>query len=77
MGFAMVNDRYLLRQESLGWLLLIALVVLGRASAAGSLARRRAALRPDRQGDGGERPVALPHARRRDLPDKPPCLCGG
>ncbi len=29
MGFAMVNDRYLLRQESLGWLLLIALVVLG------------------------------------------------
>jgi hypothetical protein len=35
MGFAMVNDRYLLNQESLGWLLLIALVVLGRASACG------------------------------------------
>ena len=29
MGFAMVNDRYLLRQESLGWLLLIQILHCG------------------------------------------------
>ena len=74
----MVNDRYLLRQESLGWLLLIALVVLGAGlGLRDPWPAGRAALRPDRQGDGEESGQWLFPMRGGEIyPGQAFCLCG-